>query len=48
MSTIEGGMAATDDDELADMLRIVRANGWDRNLPTVKQSKWRNRKATST
>jgi len=22
-------MVATDDDEIADMLRIVRANGWD-------------------
>jgi CDP-6-deoxy-D-xylo-4-hexulose-3-dehydrase len=43
MSTIEGGMVATDDDELADMLRIVRANGWDRNLSAVKQLKWRQR-----
>ena len=43
MSTIEGGMVATDDDELADMLRIVRANGWDRNLSAVKQQKWRKR-----
>lgn len=36
MSTIEGGMVATDDEELAEMLRIVRANGWDRNL-TARQ-----------
>lgn len=43
MSTIEGGMAVTDDDDLADMLRIVRANGWDRNLAAVKQLKWRKR-----
>jgi len=43
MSTIEGGMVATDDDDLADMLRIVRANGWDRNLSAVKQLKWRKR-----
>lgn len=43
MSTIEGGMVATDDDEIADMLRIVRANGWDRNLSAVKQLKWRKR-----
>ncbi len=43
MSTIEGGMAATDDDELADMLRIVRANGWDRNLSAVKQRMLRKR-----
>ena len=32
MSTIEGGMVCTDDEEMATMLRIVRANGWDRNL----------------
>ena len=43
MSTIEGGMACTDDLELAEMLRIVRANGWDRNLNSQQQRKWRNR-----
>ena len=32
MTTIEGGMVATDDEELANMLRMVRVNGWDRNL----------------
>lgn len=41
MSTIEGGMVCTDDDELAEMLRIVRANGWDRNLTPAQQAKWR-------
>ncbi|CAD6491951.1 MAG: UDP-4-amino-4-deoxy-L-arabinose--oxoglutarate aminotransferase [Candidatus Argoarchaeum ethanivorans] len=41
MSTIEGGMVCTDDTELAQMLRIVRANGWDRNLTAVQQLKWR-------
>ena len=41
MSTIEGGMVCTDDDELAEMLKIVRANGWDRNLTAKQQSKWR-------
>lgn len=43
MSTIEGGMAATDDDDLAEMLRMVRANGWDRNLTAAQQRKWRAR-----
>ena len=43
MSTIEGGMAATDDEEVAEMLRIVRANGWDRNLSPAQQQKWRAR-----
>lgn len=41
MSTIEGGMACTDDEDLAEMLRIVRANGWDRNLTAKQQFKWR-------
>lgn len=37
MSTIEGGMAVTDDDDLSQMLRLVRANGWDRNLTAQQQ-----------
>lgn len=41
MSTVEGGMICTSDDELADMLRVVRANGWDRNLSPEKQENWR-------
>lgn len=43
MSTIEGGMVCTDDTELAEMLRIVRANGWDRNLTVEQQIKWRKK-----
>jgi len=42
MSTIEGGMVGTDDEELAEMLRVVRANGWDRNLNADQQLKWRS------
>ncbi|UOE38001.1 DegT/DnrJ/EryC1/StrS family aminotransferase [Chryseobacterium oryzae] len=42
MSTIEGGMVCTSDDDFAEMLRIVRANGWDRNLNPEQQKKWRN------
>ena len=41
MSTLEGGMVCTDDEELSEMLRIVRANGWDRNLKAIQQHKWR-------
>jgi CDP-6-deoxy-D-xylo-4-hexulose-3-dehydrase len=41
MSTIEGGMVCTDDAEFAEMLKIVRANGWDRNLSESQQIKWR-------
>lgn len=43
MSTIEGGMICTDNSEFAEMLRIVRANGWDRNLSTEQQKKWRRK-----
>lgn len=32
LSTIEGGAVCTDDRELAEMLKLVRAHGWDRNL----------------
>ena len=41
MSTIEGGMVTTDDNELEEMLRMVRANGWDRNLNSDQQFKIR-------
>lgn len=41
MSTIEGGMVCTDNEEFAEMLRIVRTNGWDRNLDAKQQRKWR-------
>jgi CDP-6-deoxy-D-xylo-4-hexulose-3-dehydrase len=40
-STIEGGAICTDDDELANMLRIVRAHGWDRNLNRTTQTRLR-------
>jgi len=42
LSTIEGGMVCTDDEELVEMLKIVRANGWDRNLTADQQRRWRN------
>lgn len=42
MSTIEGGMVCTSDEEFGEMLRIVRANGWDRNLQPEQQKKWRS------
>lgn len=37
MSTIEGGMVCTNDADLGRMLRLVRANGWDRNLSAEDQ-----------
>ncbi len=49
MSTIEGGAICTDDKELSDMLRLVRAHGWDRNLSFESQTKMRNKhKVNST
>lgn len=32
ISTMEGGMVLTDDDELADLCRCLRAHGWTRDL----------------
>lgn len=37
MSTIEGGAVCTDDTDLGKMLRLVRAHGWDRNLPETQK-----------
>jgi CDP-6-deoxy-D-xylo-4-hexulose-3-dehydrase len=49
MSTIEGGAVCTDSEQLATMLRLVRAHGWDRNLSEVRQQKIRNKhKVNST
>lgn len=49
MSTVEGGAIVTDDEELATMLRIVRAHGWDRNLSMNDQQKIRKKfKVNST
>lgn len=39
ISTIEGGMICTDDENLYNMLLITRIHGWDRNLnPTSQQN----------
>lgn len=38
MSTIEGGAVCTDNKELYNMLRMVRAHGWDRDLDESKMS----------
>ena len=43
LSTIEGGMVCTNDEEIATMLKLVRAHGWDRNLSPSTQRKIRNK-----
>lgn len=43
MSTIEGGAVCTDSERLANMLRLVRAHGWDRNLSETRQAKFRTK-----
>jgi CDP-4-dehydro-6-deoxyglucose reductase, E1 len=48
MSTIEGGMVCTSDLALSEMLRIVRANGWDRNLSAAQQVSLRKRHNVSS
>lgn len=46
MSTIEGGMVCTDDDELRDYLVMGRAHGWDRNVSPEKQAELRSKSGT--
>ena len=48
MSTIEGGIVCTDDGDIEEMLKIVRANGWDRNLKVSQQLKWRKEYGVSS
>lgn len=37
ISTIEGGMVSTNDEELYHILLSIRSHGWDRDLPKQKQ-----------
>jgi CDP-4-dehydro-6-deoxyglucose reductase, E1 len=49
MSTIEGGAVCTNSQDIANMLRLVRAHGWDRNLAEKHQQKIRSKhKVNST
>lgn len=41
LSTIEGGMVVTDNDELYEYLVMGRSHGWDRNLPQDSQIRLR-------
>lgn len=47
LSTIEGGMVCTDDDALHEMLVMVRAHGWDRNLAPARQEALRTEHGVS-
>lgn len=41
MSTIEGGMVVTDEEILADVLRLLRAHGWGADLPKNEPTWWK-------
>lgn len=43
MSTIEGGMVCTDDEDLYHILLSIRSHGWDRDLPEKKQKELREK-----
>lgn len=43
MSTIEGGMISTNDEDLYHILLSIRSHGWDRDLPEEKQKELRGK-----
>jgi len=43
MSTIEGGMISTDNEDLYHLLLSIRSHGWDRDLPLLKQNELRKK-----
>ena len=47
LSTIEGGIINTNDEEFYHLLLMMRSHGWDRDLPTWKQNELRNKYDTS-
>lgn len=47
LSTIEGGFINTDDEELYNLLLMMRSHGWDRDLPKETQVKLRKKFKTS-
>jgi CDP-4-dehydro-6-deoxyglucose reductase, E1 len=42
MSTVEGGMINTDDDDICNMCKSIRNHGWDRDWPTDIKSRMRS------
>tara|TARA_Y100000768_G_scaffold71191_1_gene50190 strand:- start:9449 stop:10603 length:1155 start_codon:yes stop_codon:yes gene_type:complete len=47
ISTIEGGMISTNDEEMNELLILKRAHGWVRDLPASSQGKYTNKFNTS-
>lgn len=43
VSTIEGGMVSTNDEDLYHLLLSVRSHGWDRDLPETKKRELRDK-----
>jgi CDP-6-deoxy-D-xylo-4-hexulose-3-dehydrase len=43
MSTIEGGMVSTNDEEIYHILLSIRSHGWDRDLPDKKMNHLRSK-----
>lgn len=43
ISTIEGGMVCTDDDYLAEVLKMIRSHGWDRDIDEEAKQKYRSK-----
>lgn len=43
ISTIEGGMISTNDEDLYHLLLSIRSHGWDRDLPKNKQTELRKK-----
>jgi CDP-6-deoxy-D-xylo-4-hexulose-3-dehydrase len=43
ISTIEGGIVCTNDDEMNDLLLSIRSHGWDRDLSIKKQKELREK-----
>jgi CDP-6-deoxy-D-xylo-4-hexulose-3-dehydrase len=43
ISTIEGGMVCTDNDDFADVIKMIRSHGWDRDLSQDSKDKYRQK-----
>lgn len=41
ISTIEGGMVCTNDKEFADIIKMIRSHGWDRDLDEETRTKYK-------